>query len=338
MLKDYSFLVGTIPATLPQGLGTPGIGEERWGLNIVETLLSFNHQVFIPPGKGIWKSDLPIPNNLILQTIPEKSLYFSYYYPIETMPKCAKYILCKFDDFGKNVLVPDNVLIVHPYPAGARWHALQRQTGNSCQFLPHIIKEQNTSNTFDNLNIFWTGKNGIDCHSQDRNLSKQVLEWASRQMDADNRLTFTAITLSHGKTEQEGIVAWRNHPWFKSCLEKFGDRVRLLGVTSYDEIHAIMAQTKIVLNLGNFNHTYGGSSLEAAAHGIPSIQFSENPFITMEEALSIPDSRFYSQYIGLIDKLFNDKIFYEIHSAKYRAYVKDVYSPQSFMSRLETLL
>jgi hypothetical protein len=330
LLKTDKVFFEHFARELPEGLGTAGVGEERWAMNIAEYCLQEGYEVYTKPGTGIWRAPYPPPSNFHPQTLPpgDDVTVFGQPYGITVPAKLEVYLL--FDGPHRSLSFTGNRVLVHSYRSGVRFNGMKRlYKDQNFYFLPHLVDIQHSGDNFHRLNIFWTSKSHFQPCSQSLLLPEVVVEWVSRQMSADKRITFAMTTMTHGKSYQQAREEVRSSPLFQTYLAKFGKRVVLKGYMSYQEVKDTLAKSKMIINLGNFGHTYGGSSIEAACYGIPSIQYQEGPFATMPGVI-VRDPNDAGGYIQELDRLFHNKAYYKRKAEQYQKFARTVYERENW--------
>jgi hypothetical protein len=335
-----SFYIPTVPSNLLNGLSTVSIGEERWGLNIASLLLQEGHKVFFPPATA-WRTDQPVPGNLILQTVPDHEYTYIGYFTHTPMSDLAtKRILCCFDS-PKVLEIPDKTIIVHPYPAGNRFTDLKKKGGDRVKFLPHVIDiEHDHRNMFENKDLFWTAKGGFNPYSQSATLTEQCVKWIAHELKRNPSSMFYMVSAAHGVEQNECIEKIKHHNLYQKYLKELHSQVIILDpLTPYSRILELLKNTKIVINPGSFEHTYGGSPIEAAMLGIPTVNYSnQSPFVQLDGCMTISNSKQDEKYIEFLHKLMYNPNFYEEKAKLYKEYVVSTYGKERFLLELTTIL
>lgn len=342
-LQDKNFLIYSIPPLLTHGFDTGGTGEGIWGLNIAKCLTDHGCEVYTSPGVQ-WLAPTPPPPNFHPGTLPQdKIIFFAYFSPnmVGIMPKVEKCIACKFDgmSLGERCFkIPENWIIVHSYPAGTRHHGLT-VLGKHFAFLPHIVDiPDDNVDRFHNTNIFWTGKGSFKPGSQPPDLPIALMEWVGRVLKDRPEMTFSMVSFWEGKTSEQAQEFTKSHPLARGLVSTYPERVKIYGHLDYGSVKKEIARSKIILNPGNFWHTYGGSTIEAAFYGIPTIQYDEGPFIQCSEKIVLPVEHNTQSYLTTLNLLMSNGDFYRQKGDAYKAYARTTYSSQNFLNILKALV
>ena len=339
-----SFVFPSLKGTLPHGFATSGRGEERCLLNLACYLSNLGYCVYINAKPSSWKNGESLPANVyLISDLPDGCPYITITYASENPSyisdsNCVLKLWYRFD--CKKYLLDAKTVIAHTYNTGIRYNCFMKTyQKNKFVFLPYVVPYLIGQDCkFDNKILLWSLCGGLYPCSTDSSVPKAVIEWVSSKLEQCPNMEFYVLTGALPQISERYLKEIASSPLFLKYLHRFKERVHLVENIPYDSVLSLIQRSKMVINVRNFDHSFGGAPIEAALAGIPTVNYNRNGhFSAIPGALETAQKDNIVTYIKLLDRLFLDRSYFFEMGEKYREHAEKLFSGSYTVSQMKQI-
>ena len=318
--------------------------EPRWELQACEALLSSSEISSVCTTKPIWNSSLPKPSKLHDEIDPTTFLLLQGFQPELRTLETNGVIINTYAHVS-----PESMLfLAEKYKEKAVFATgwvgdLDRERrlreivgpGHIEELpLPHI---QNPiySRPFDNKILLWsqrgTAPDNQSARPAEPSDRTSIFKWVATQLSKTD-LEFHVLTaLNEPDLDFIGISSIEEVFWNmkdSEVLKDFKDRIILHPGLGWSKVLELYTKTKLMV----CPISLGGAPIECAMHGIPHVSYTvDGPLVAAPVRL---EAATISEHLNHLDRLLDDKEFYEYVGESQREFVNKHYTYSNFISKL----
>lgn len=240
---------------------------------------------------------------------------------------------------------PNSVVATYNFPL--RGEQYEKGFGKENTFLvqgPSVPQVFRGSRNFDKEYLLW-GSKILWAWAENTSIHpflSSVFKWCSDVMTKNENLKIRFLLGTAGPLRTtEDVANWFWGLPFSKSLFVHKNRVEFLYSMEWFEVFNILRDTKLIVSphLG-----YGGPPYEAAAFGIPIILTSNgHPFMDrnrnslFDGVLSVYEHYDWTEFGPVLDRLFNDRLFYEKSGSAYMDYVDKYATYDAYLRQIDEI-